>query len=115
MVDDEKIIASSLAAILNKSGFAAVAFTNPLDALKAAEAEAPALLISDVIMPHITGIELAIRIKSKYPRCKVLLFSGQAATADLLRFARMEGHDFVLLEKPVHPSDLLAAIKSLHA
>jgi CheY-like chemotaxis protein len=70
-------------------------------------------LISDVIMPGMNGIDLAIRIKSKCPNCKILLFSGQAATADLLESARTEGHDFVLLEKPVHPSDLLAAIKKL--
>ena len=64
-------------------------------------------------MPEMNGIELAVQFKSKYPNCKILLFSGQAATADLLESARSEGHDFVLLEKPIHPSDLLAAIKKL--
>jgi hypothetical protein len=40
----------------------------------------------------------------------VLLFSGQAASADLLKAAKEAGHDFELLLKPVHPKDLLAAI-----
>jgi CheY-like chemotaxis protein len=113
VVDDERLIASTLAAILKNSGFAAVAYTNPLEALKAAESEAPALLISDVMMPEMTGIELAVRLKSLHPTCKVLLFSGQAATADLLQTARQDGHDFVLLQKPIHPKDLLAAIGTL--
>jgi len=39
------------------------------------------------------------------------LFSGQAATADLLEQARKKGHEFEILAKPVHPQDLLARIK----
>jgi DNA-binding NtrC family response regulator len=113
VVDDEEIIASTLAAILKISGFSSHAFKDPWDALKSAESRAPSLVVSDVIMPGMNGIELAVRLKSKYPKCKILLFSGQAATADLLESARAEGHDFVLLEKPIHPSDLLAAIKKL--
>ena len=113
IVDDEMVIASTLAAILKVSGFASVAFSDPLEALKAAESQAPSLVISDVIMPEMNGIELAVQFKSKYPNCKILLFSGQAATVDLLESARSEGYDFALLEKPIHPSDLLAAIKKL--
>jgi CheY-like chemotaxis protein len=113
VVDDEHIIASSLAAILKVSGFSALAFADPFNALKSAESQEPSLLISDVIMPGMNGIELAVRFQSKYPACKILLFSGQAATADLLETARSEGHNFVLLGKPIHPSELLAAIKKL--
>ena len=113
VVDDEMIIASTLAAILKVSGFAAVAFSDPREALLAAESRPPSLIISDVIMPGMNGVELAVQFKTKYPNCKILLFSGQAATVELLESARNEGHDFVLLEKPIHPSDLLAAIKKL--
>jgi DNA-binding NtrC family response regulator len=113
VIDDEMVIASTLAAILKTSGFAAVAFSDPREALRAAESQPPLLVISDVIMPEMNGIELAVQFKSKYPNCKILLFSGQAATVDLLESERTEGHDFVLLEKPIHPSDLLAAIKKL--
>jgi CheY-like chemotaxis protein len=113
VVDDEEVIASTLAAILKVSGFSATAFSDPWEALKTAESQPPSLVISDVIMPGMNGIELAVQLRSKYPNCKILLFSGQAATADLLESARSEGHDFVLLEKPIHPSDLLAAIKKL--
>jgi DNA-binding NtrC family response regulator len=113
VVDDEPLIAMTLAAILNASGFRATSFKNAEDAIKAAESECPSLLISDVVMPGMNGVDLAIHLKSKCPKCKILLFSGQAATADILEAARSLGYDFELLSKPVHPTDLLAAIRKL--
>lgn len=111
VVDDERVIADTLAIILGQYGFVAKAFESPLDALSAtSEGRPPDLLISDVIMPGMTGIELAIRFRETFPQCRVLLFSGKAATVDLLEDARMQGHDFELLAKPVHPADLLAKL-----
>ncbi len=46
------------------------------------------------------------------PGCKILLFSGQAATADLLERVRQQGHEFEILAKPVHSQDLLARLRS---
>ncbi len=111
VVDDEHVIASSLAAILQISGFNATAFGNPLEALHAADVEAPDLLISDVVMPQLSGIELAKRLSFQHPSCKILLFSGQAATADLLQQASGKGCEFTLLSKPVHPTDMLREIR----
>jgi DNA-binding response OmpR family regulator len=113
VVDDERTIASTLATILRMQGFDARFWVNPAEALSAAIVEPPDLLISDVMMPGMTGVELAIRLKKASPNCKILLFSGQAATADLLDKARTEGHDFTLLQKPIHPGDLLAHIGAI--
>ncbi|WP_263385776.1 response regulator [Granulicella arctica] len=111
VVDDEQLIATTLATILERSGFSAQCFFNPLEALDAARCNAPDLLISDVMMPELSGVELAVQIKALWPLCQILLFSGQAGTADLLQTAREQGHDFHLLSKPVHPSDLLKEIR----
>ena len=113
VVDDEKVISDTLAVILRLNGFAATSFTNPLEALNYASSGSPDLLVSDVVMPELSGIDLAIQIKEKYPNCKILLFSGQAATSDLLQSARERGHEFHLLTKPVHPTDLLQRIRNL--
>lgn len=114
VVDDEDVIASTLAMILrNQGGFHARSFTNPFDALEAARLDAPDLLISDVVMPLLSGIDLAIQVREHCPECKVLLFSGQASTASMLEAASAEGYNFELLLKPVHPSDLLIKIRNL--
>jgi CheY-like chemotaxis protein len=112
VADDERVIADSLAMILNQSGFQAlVAYTGERALEMAAEFE-PDMLISDVIMGGLNGIDAAIRIREMLPSIKILLFSGQAATADLLEKARAQGYEFEILAKPVHPQDLLAKLRS---
>ena len=110
VVDDEQVVASTLAAILQMHGFSAKFFTSPLEALAAARTKSPDLLISDVEMPGLCGIELAIQVKAQYPTCKILLLSGQAATLDLLQQARALGHNFDLLLKPIPPTEFLLEI-----
>lgn len=112
VVDDEGIIAATVATILQLSGFSAAAFTDPFQTLSCAASESPDLLISDVMMPEMSGVELALRMKEACPNCKVLLFSGRAATLDLLWNARDLGHDFQLLSKPIHPTDLLCEVRT---
>jgi CheY-like chemotaxis protein len=73
----------------------------------------PHISTTDVVMPGMNGVELAIHFRKLRPGCKILLFSGQAATADLLVNAREAGHDFDLVLKPVHPTDLLAKLSNL--
>jgi FixJ family two-component response regulator len=113
VVDDEEIIATTLALVLNGSGFEAVAFTQPLEALHAAEVRCPAILITDVAMPVLNGVDLAIQFKAIYPRCKVLLFSGAISTAARIEGARQKGFEFPILAKPVHPIELLTKLMQL--
>jgi CheY-like chemotaxis protein len=113
VVDDEPMIAETLVAILNKMGFAASAAYSGETALRMALLVPPTLLLTDVVMPGMSGIELAIAVTKAIPDCKTLLFSGQAVTCDLLRDANAEGHQFALLQKPVHPKDLIAKISYL--
>ncbi len=111
VVDDEQVIADTLARILDLNGYEASAVYSGTAAVESARALQPDLVISDVIMQDMNGIEAAIHIRGFLPGCKILLFSGQAATADLLENARAQGHEFEILAKPVHPSDLLAKLK----
>jgi DNA-binding NtrC family response regulator len=113
VVDDEKAIAETLAAILARSGFTVTSFTNPREALEKARRLPPSLLLSDVFMPELSGVDLALQIKETWPHCKILLFSGQSETNDLLSAAREQGYDFPLVAKPIHPVDLLQRIRDL--
>src|SRR5258708_22760425 len=112
VADDERVIADTLAIILTKHGYDAPAVYTGTAAVERARSVRPDLVISDVIMPDMNGIDAAIKIRAMLPSCKILLFSGQAATADLLETARQQGHEFEILAKPVHPQDLLAKLRS---
>lgn len=111
VADDERVIADTLAMILNQSGFDARAVYSGEKALELATVFEPDMLISDVIMADLNGIDAAIRIRAVRPGIKILLFSGQAATADLLEKARAQGYEFEILAKPVHPQDLLSRLR----
>jgi len=103
VVDDERVIADTLSVILSRSGFSVQTAYNAEGALELARMVPPQLLLSDVMMgPGMDGTELAMTMVKLVPNCKVLLFSGHAATRDLLERARELGHDFTLLTKPLH-------------
>jgi CheY-like chemotaxis protein len=112
VADDERVIADTLAMILNQSGFQAQVAYSGEKALELAAEFEPDMLISDVIMGGLNGIDAAIKIRELLPSIKILLFSGQAATADLLEKARERGYEFEILAKPVHPQDLLAKLRA---
>ena len=112
VVDDEQIIADTLAAILVRCGYDVHAFYDAESALTRAESLAPDLVISDVVMPQMNGIDMAIVISERFPACRILLFSGQAATVYMLDDARGKGYTFELLTKPIHPKDLLAKLET---
>jgi DNA-binding response OmpR family regulator len=113
VVDDESLIADTLVLILRQQGYVADAAYDGATALEAIKLIPPDLLITDVAMPGMSGIDLAIALRASFPNCKVLLFSGQASTSDLLQEAERQGHNFTLLAKPVHPRDLLAQTSNL--
>jgi len=113
VVDDEAIIGITLSKILGNSGYDARYFTDPVQALEEARKQKPDLLLSDVMMPKLSGIELAIAVREASPESEVLLLSGQSGTVDLMETARQRGHEFTLMHKPVHPTELLAHIGSL--
>ena len=110
VVDDEAVIADTVTTILRLNGYAASAAYDGDTALESALLKPPQLLLTDVILPGMNGIELAQTVKRVFPDCKILLFSGQASTVDLLSSAQCDGDRFTLLSKPMAPERLLAAI-----
>ena len=103
VADDEQVIANTLVIILSQAGFDACAVYSGESAVEIAQSFQPDMLISDVVMSGMTGIEAAIHVRSKLPLCKILLFSGQAATTDLLEEARSRNYEFEILAKPRPP------------
>jgi len=112
VVDDEVLIAETVVEILNSEGFEATAVSDGASAIELAKTLHPDVVLSDVIMPGLNGIETGIRIREIVPDCRLILFSGQAATVDLLAQARQQGHRFDILAKPIKPEQLIAVIRS---
>ena len=110
VVDDEPIIADTLAEILARSGYAAMTAYDGETALETAALVPPDLLISNDLLPRMSGVDLAIAVKTESPDCKIILLSGQLSTADLLTAAKSDGHHISLLSKPIHPADLLSKV-----
>jgi DNA-binding NtrC family response regulator len=112
IVDDEPMIANTLAQILNASGFEARAVYNGERAVETADELQPDVLLTDVIMRGVSGIDVAMQVSEKLPNCRVILFSGQASTADLLEPAKTKGRHFEILTKPIHPQVLLSVLNT---
>ncbi|HTV08127.1 MAG TPA: response regulator [Candidatus Aquilonibacter sp.] len=111
VVDDEKVIADTIVQILNRNGFIAQAAYGGEEAIEMARRDCPELVLSDVLMPQIDGVEVAIAIREHCPDTRIILFSGQAATVEILARARERGHTFELLPKPIHPTQLLKHLR----
>jgi DNA-binding response OmpR family regulator len=112
-VDDEQLIADTVSAILNEHGFDAFRCYSGEEAIEAVRKLDPDIVLTDVLMPKMSGIELGLKIREEFPKKKVLLFSGQAPTTEMIRKAAADGHRFELLPKPIHPEELIAKLKGL--
>jgi CheY-like chemotaxis protein len=97
--------------ILNRNGFIAEAAYGGEEAIEKATRHCPELVLSDVLMPEVDGVEVAIAIRELCPDARIILFSGQSATVEILARARERGHTFELLPKPIHPTQLIKHLR----
>jgi DNA-binding response OmpR family regulator len=111
VVDDEQIIAQTAAMILRWQGFNVESFIDPSEALEASRTQAPDLLITDIGMHRLSGIELAIQVRENCPNCKVLLLSGKGEIDAMLETFTADGQVLDLLLKPIHPNELLSRVR----
>lgn len=113
VVDDEQTSASCCAEILRGAGFDAMTAFSGEQAVEAANSYRPDLLLTDISMGKMSGIEAAAAVKQSLPDCKVLFLSGRIELLDITQNGRGPAFAFAALAKPVHPADLLAHIHQL--
>jgi CheY-like chemotaxis protein len=111
VVDDERRIADTLAEILEMSGFHVAKAYDGWEALETVAQFHPDYLLSDVLMPRMNGVDLAIAIRKMFPATKILLFSGQAGISEILLEGQRQGFEFELIAKPIHPLKLIEQLK----
>jgi CheY-like chemotaxis protein len=112
VVDDERRIADTLTEILHMSGFDVAKAYDGWEALRTTEHFHPDYLLSDVLMPRMNGVDLAIAVREKFPAAKILLFSGQAGISEILQEGQRKGFAFELIAKPIHPVKLIERLRN---
>ena len=111
VADDELVITRTIEQILNSQGFEAKGVLSGEDAVALARHFAPDILVSDIRMGELDGVQAAVRVRRIAPSCKVVLFSATILDELQLRKVRLLGFDF--LRKPLHPIGLLAHLRML--
>ncbi len=114
VVDDEHIIADTLSAILSFQDYEVRTAYSGEEAIDVARVFYPDVLVTDIKMGGINGLDAAAMILKSVPKCGVILFSGHV-TAAVLQDERIDQFGWTLLSKPVPPQDLLAAVKVILA
>ena len=111
VVDDELNVADTLTAILCLRGYDAFELSSAEEALSWCHAHKPDVVIADVNMGAMNGVQLAIHLAGSLPKCKVLLISGSALTSPLQKQA--SGYQCDFMAKPVHPQEIIAFLDSV--
>lgn len=111
VVDDEKSIADSLAQILCTQGYDVRCANSGEEALDILPVFEPHVLIADVILGGVDGVQLALTAAEKLPNCRVVLSSGHAQTSELAERLRESGRRFSIYPKPVPPPVLIDLVK----
>ena len=108
LVDDEPLLRNMAASVLRSHGYTVLEAGNGVEALEVSERHAGKeihLLLTDVVMPLMTGGELADRLRTDRPGIKVLLTSGYAADFDTQQRGGKDAFEF--MPKPFEPKDLV--------
>jgi CheY-like chemotaxis protein len=111
VVDDKRLIVDTITEILEGAGFEVIPAYDPWEALEAAACLEPDHLLTDVLMPGMNGVDLAIAVRKMYPSVKILLFSGQAGISEILLDGQRRGYEFEFIAKPVPPLKLVERLK----
>src|SRR6201999_433929 len=101
VVDDDKLVADTLSLIFRANGFDAEACYSAAEGLERARTYDPELLLCDVTMPEITGLELAARINHEMPECKILMLTAYSTNlAKVGEHSQKMGRPMNVLSKP---------------
>jgi CheY-like chemotaxis protein len=110
VVDDEQIVADTLAEILSLHGYESKALYSGESAIEEVEGFRPEIVLIDVRMQGIDGVEAAIQIRKQRPSCRIILFTASPMRHSIQ--ARISILGFEFLHRPLHPWDVLSLLGS---
>lgn len=107
IVEDEAVVLHTLQLILKQHGYDVRGARDGNEGLTTAGTFQPDILLCDINLPDIDGIQVAIGVKRQLPACRVVLLSGEISSTELLEEASSKGYHFEVLAKPTEPQHLL--------
>lgn len=110
IVDDETSIIESLEGILSDDGFEVIHAFNGYEALKKIETESPDIVLLDIWMPGMDGIETLREIKKKFPNIPVVMITGHGTIESAVDATKSGAYDF--LEKPLSIDKVMVTINN---
>jgi CheY-like chemotaxis protein len=110
VVDDEQIVADTLAEILSLHGYESKALYSGEAAIEETEKFRPEIVLMDVRMQDMDGIEAAIQIRKQRPTCRIILFTASIMRQSIQARIGILGFEF--LHRPLHPWDVLSLLGS---
>jgi len=110
ILDDDNAVRHTWTIIFRQQGYDVVPVDRGEAAIEAAHDQAPDILLADIRLPDMSGIEAAQRVQQIAPACHVLLISGDGESSEALDAARAQGVTFEVLPKPISPPDLIKRI-----
>jgi two-component system alkaline phosphatase synthesis response regulator PhoP len=110
VVEDEASIASFVSLYLKNAGYEVRAVSNGSDALASVQKEQPSLIVLDLMLPDIDGIEICRRIRQKYD-IPILMLTARDEDVDKIIGLEVGADDY--MTKPFNPRELVARVKSI--
>ncbi len=110
IVDDEPSILQSLSGLLSDEGFEVMTASNGYGALKIIDAESPELVLLDIWMPGIDGIETLKEIKKENPLIQVIIITGHGTIETAVKSTKLGAFDFI--EKPLSIDKVIVTINN---
>lgn len=108
VVDDEKDIRISLTGILEDEGYQVLTADNGVEGLECARQEQPDLVLLDIWMPGMDGLETLERLKALFPQVTVIMISGHGTIETAVRATKLGAFDFI--EKPLSLDKVLISV-----
>ncbi|MCZ6635204.1 MAG: sigma-54 dependent transcriptional regulator [bacterium] len=108
IIDDERNIRRTLDMILTGEGYEVFSTASGKEGLQTLAERGVHLVLLDIVMPEINGLELLQKIRDAHPDLAVIMISGQATVQDAVRATRLGAYDF--LEKPLSREKVLLAV-----
>ncbi|BDV44006.1 sigma-54-dependent Fis family transcriptional regulator [Geotalea uraniireducens] len=110
VVDDEESIRTALAGILEDEGYRTVFARDGVDALESLQKELPDLVLLDIWMPRLDGLETLQRLKEQHPGLTVVMMSGHGTIETAVRSTKIGAYDFI--EKPLSLEKVLVTVRN---